>query len=96
MPNDKQWQFNLDPTTLNLKDSLKEFEKKPIVTPFFRTLNLTILHTNHTSANIGKEPFKLAIKFPAELAESLNFKYILKASSTNNSVNFRLLFSFYV
>lgn len=62
----------------NPKEYAKEFEKKPIVTPQFRVLQLTILHSNYTLANIGKEPFKLAIKYPADYADSIIFKYTLK------------------
>lgn len=81
MPNDKQWQFNHQTDQhLNIKDLLKEFEKRPIVTPVFRTLNLSIVQSNHQTScgNIGKEAFKLALKFPSDLADSINFKYTLR------------------
>lgn len=61
---------------------MKEFEKKPIVTPQFRTLNLSIINMNYKTANIGKEPFKLNLKYPAEYADTINFKYILKPVSS--------------
>lgn len=61
----------------NPKEYAKEFEKKPIVTPYFRALQLS-WESNYTQANIGKETFKLAIKFPAEYADLIIFKYTLK------------------
>ncbi len=93
LPNDKQWQLSMDSAAAtaassNPKEILKEFERRPIVTPLFRTLNLSIWESNHLNSSIGKEPFKLALKFPTELADSLSFKYILKpalSSSTSGS-----------
>jgi hypothetical protein len=87
LPIDKQWQFN-DPN-INSKESIKEFEKKPIITPYFRTLNLTVLHSNHQNASIGKEPFKLVLKYPDELSNLINFKYTLKSISNTNNLNIK-------
>jgi hypothetical protein len=84
LPNDKQWQLNMEPVS-NPKELLKEFERRPIVTPFFRTLNLSIVQSNHSNANIGKEPLKLTLKFPPELADTLSFKYIVKPAVTSSN-----------
>ena len=91
LPTDKQCLFNdLALISSNPKEYAKEFERKPIVTPHFRVLQLTC-ESNYAQANIGKETFKLAIKFPAECADSIVFKYTLKpisavsaSSSTRN------------
>lgn len=42
------------------------------------------MNANYKNANIGKEPFKLAIKYPAELADSINFKYVLKSVNSSS------------
>lgn len=86
MPNDKQWQF-ADAPLSSFKENLKEFEKNPIITPQFRTLNLSITNYNKIST-IGKEPFKLEIKYPPELSDSISFKYILKSSHISNFSQF--------
>lgn len=75
---DKQWIFAESPITL------KEFERKPLVTPQFRTLNLSILHQESTIyTHVEKEPFKLMIKYPHELADMINFRYLLRYVSGN-------------
>jgi hypothetical protein len=93
LPTDKQCLFN-DLLISNPKEYAKEFEKKPIVTPYFRVLQLN-WESNYAATNIGKEAFKLAIKFPAEYADSIVFKYTLKpinpVSSSSSTRNQSLL-----
>lgn len=95
LPIDKQFQFNDLYNPNNTKEIIKEFEKKPIVTPQFRILNLSIVHSNYQTANIGRETFKLAIKYPQECADSIAFKYTLKSvnSITNHIKNNSILVS---
>ena len=78
-PNDKTWLFNnSNETTMDVKN----FLLKPIITPYFRTLNLFIANlNNHPSGNLEKEPFKLAIRYPQEYSDNINFKYTLKQQS---------------
>lgn len=83
LPHDKVWQLT-DSFT-----SVKEFEKRPIITPFFRQYNLSIVPlTTNLTPNLDKEPFKLTIRYPKELSESINFKYILKP--INFSLNYQI------
>lgn len=77
-PSDKVWQFT--DTTI----TSKEFEKRPIITPYFRTLNLEISYI--TSTNIDKEPFKLCIRYPSEFADQINFKYSLMPIGSKNNI----------
>ena len=78
MPNDKTWLFNNNDCSLDTKI----FTSRPIITPYFRTLNLFVTHmSNHSSGNLEKEPFKLAIRYPQEYSDTINFKYTLKQQS---------------
>jgi hypothetical protein len=86
LPNDKAWLFN--ETSLDVKN----FISRPIITPYFRSLNLLIVHlNNHPSGNLEKEPFKMAIRYPPEYADLLNFKFTIKPinpiSNRNNNNN---------
>jgi hypothetical protein len=70
---------------------LKEFEsKRPIITPQFHNLKLSLQQTDPSftvlNNSIEKKPFKLAIRYPNELSDSINFKYILN-SITNGGGN---------
>ena len=78
MPQEKFIQFSEAPP------SVKEFEKRPILTPHFRHLNLSIvpLTTNLTS-NFDREPFRLTLRYPREYENLINFKYILQPINMN-------------
>ena len=87
-PQDKLWQTDTN-------TSVKEFEKKPIITPHFRTLSLMATNYIHTGINnLEKEPFKLTIKYPFELADSIHFKYTLRPSNSIGNYNNRNNFMF--
>ncbi len=45
-------------------------------------LNLQVGHLSAQTGNLEKEPFKLIIRYPAEYADSINFKYTLKPMSS--------------
>ncbi len=91
LPTDKLWQLN------DQLLSIKEFEKRPIVTPFFRVLNLTVLSHYQflCTHNLEKGPFKLEIRYQSEQGESINYNYSLKRidsassklDSSNNNIN---------
>ena len=83
MPLDKTWIFGDNSLTV------KDFEKKPILTPCFRSYNLSIVgQGSNLVSSIDKEPFKLTIQYPNYLADYINFKYKLKlVSSTKSMLN---------
>jgi len=95
LPQDKCWQFN------DSFISVKEFEKRPILTPSFRNLNLSIIPLiTNLSSNLEKEPFKLTLRYPKDIADLIHFKYMLRPihSALNytipsNSLNDNLSYS---
>jgi hypothetical protein len=67
--------------------TVKDFEKKPIITPYFRSLNLSIANQeSNLVSSIDKEPFKLTIQYPNNLADIINFKYKLRLISNGKNM----------
>lgn len=69
--------------------TVKDFEKRPIITPYFRTLNLSIItQESNLISNLEKEPFKVTIQYPHNVADIINFKYKLKQiTNSKNALN---------
>jgi hypothetical protein len=85
LPQEKVWQFT------DSFISVKEFEKRPILTPTFRNLNLSIIPLiTNLSNNLEKEPFKLTIRYPKEYSDSIQFKYFLKPINNNSILNYTI------
>ncbi len=75
LPQDK-----LVPLSTDSNLNVKEFERRPILTPHFRNLNLSIVPlTSNITPNLDqRDPFKLTLRFPKEHEAHIHFKYSLR------------------
>jgi hypothetical protein len=89
MPNDKSWlelSTSSDPTVIS--SGVKEFERKPIITPHFRMLNMSIvLEATNLNTTLDREPMKLTLRYPHDLADSIDFKYTLRRLHADSASN---------